>query len=183
VEARRLGPAALPGTWGRLLEEVAGAAPWLEASGLEPDAAAAEARSAAARRLLRARDAAARVLAAVARAEGPPAAAEQEAAIAARAYGVPVEDADVFPWRAEPDPLLRAAEALRAELLAGQAEERLAREAGGPEWWRARAAGALLRAAWAEGARRSPEELSRALGAAALDAGALDRVVRQRARL
>ena len=84
-------------------------------------------------------------------------------------------------WRVDPDPLLRSAEALRAELLAAQAESFLAKQAGGPAWWTSREAGAWLRAAWADGGRRSAAELSLATGHAALDAAALDAVVRERA--
>ncbi|ABC83493.1 hypothetical protein [Anaeromyxobacter dehalogenans] len=181
LEFRRLGPGAVSGTWAILLEEVAGAPQWLEAHGLEADPARAEARSAAARRLMRTREAAARVLAALAPAG--PAGAEARAALPARAYGCPVEEPDLVAWRLEPDPLLRSGEALRAELLAAQAELFLAGRAGTPAWWTSPAAGAWLVRTWADGTRRTPEELSLAMGLPGLDAAALDQVVRARTGL
>ncbi|MGC4000649.1 MAG: hypothetical protein QM767_25655 [Anaeromyxobacter sp.] len=177
VEARRLPPAWYPGAWGRLLEEVAGAPEWLAAHGATEEQAQGEARAAAGRRLLRARDAAARVLAALS-AQDPVAGA----ALAARAYGVPVEPGEVLPWAVNPDPLLQSAEALRVELLAAQAEVRLQQEAGAArEWWQAAAAGALLQALWREGAPSAPAALSARLGARSLDAAALAQRVRLRA--
>jgi hypothetical protein len=182
VEFRRLGPAAVPEAWGVLLEEVSGSADWLAEHGVDPEKARAEARAAAARRLLRAREAAARLLGGIARAEGP-ASAEREEALAARARGCPADPADPPEWRLEADPLLHSAETLRAELLAAQAELFLAGKAGAPAWWLARASGAWLVAAWTEGTRRSPQELSLALGQPGLDPAALDAVVRTRAGL
>lgn len=179
VEARRLGPAAAPRAWGLLLEAVAGTPEWLSGRGLPEPIVRAEATAAAARRLLRAREAAARLLDAAARAEGAPAA--RELALASRAFGVPAEEADVLAWRVEPDTLLRSAETLRAELLAAQAESSLVRRAGAPAWWTSREAGAWLRAEWAKGGRRTVAELSAATGHPALDAGALDAIVRARA--
>jgi hypothetical protein len=183
LEFRRLGPAALPETWGVLFEEVAGNAAWLAEQGVEPEQARVEARAAAARRLLRAREAAARLLAGIARAESPGTTAERAAALAARARGCPPDADDPPDWRLDADPLLRSAEALRAELLAAQVELFLVGKAGGAAWWRAPASGAWLTAAWAEGSRRSPEELSLALGQPGLDPAALDAVVRARAGL
>lgn len=179
LEFRRLGPGAVTATWAVLLEEVAGAPQWLEARGLGTEQARAEARSAAARRLLRTREAAARLLAALAPAGA--AGDEARAALPARAYGAPVEEPELAAWRIEPDALLRSAEALRAELLAAQAEQFLAGRAGAVAWWTSPAAGAWLVRAWADGTQRTPEELSLALGQPGLDAAALDRVVRARA--
>lgn len=178
VELRRLGPATVPLAWALLLEEVAGAPEWLSSHGVAEPQVRAEASAAAARRLLRAREAAARLLASLARAQGS--APGRDVALATRAFGVPADEADVMAWRADPDPLLRSAEALRAELLAAQAESFLAKLAGGPAWWTSREAGAWLRAAWAEGNRRSAAEVSLATGHASLDAGALDALVRER---
>lgn len=181
VELRRLGPAAVPEAFGVALEEVAGSAAWLASAGVPEGQARAEARAAAARRLLRARERAARVLAAVAR--PPDGVPGIDAALLARATGCAAEREDAIGWRLDPDPLLRAAEGLRAELLAAQLELGLARAAGGAEWWRSEAAGAWLAGAWADAAGRTPEELSASLGAKALDAGALVRVVEERAGL
>ena len=181
MELRRLGPASVPQAWAVLLEEVAGAPAWLAAQHVPEPQARAEARAAAARRLLRVRERAARLLAAVARAQGGEAGGE--AALLARATGCPTQPADAAGWLAEPDPLLRGAEALRAELLAAQLEARLARETGAPEWWRSPAAGAWLSGAWADSAGRTPEEISASLGEKALDAAALVKVVQERAGL
>jgi hypothetical protein len=109
--------------------------------------------------------------------------AARETALLARATGCPAQPADAVAWRVEPDPLLRAAEALRAELLAAQLESRLTREAGAPEWWRSQAAGTWLTGAWADSAGHTPEEISASLGENALDSGALVRIVRERAGL
>ena len=177
VEDRRLGPAALPEAWGRLLASVASAPEWLSAHGLAPEAVQREARVTAARRLHAARQAAARVLAEVARARDPGAAAPTGAALMRRASGHPLDAGEPLPWALEPDPLLRAADALQAELLAAQVERHLTRAAGGP-WWRARASGAWLAAAWAQGSRRSPADLARAMGTDGLDPVALDEVAR-----
>lgn len=179
VELRRLGSPSIPATWALLLEEVAGAPEWLAGRGLAEPLVRAEASAAAARRLLRAREAAGRVLATLGRAAAP----DAEVALVARVLGVPAEEPDALPWRVDPDPLLRSAEALRAELLTAQVETFLAKKAGGPAWWTSPAAGAWLRQAWAEGSRRSAAELSRAVGQPALDAAALDALVRARAGL
>lgn len=181
MELRRLGPASVPQAWGLLLEEVAGAPAWLAAQNVPEPQARAEARTAAARRLLRVRERAARLLAALARAQDLRSGGE--VALLARATGCPAQPADAVAWLAEPDPLLRTAEALRAELLAPQLEARLAREAGAPEWWSSPAAAAWLAGAWADAAGRTPDEISASLGEKALDAGALVKVVRERAGL
>jgi hypothetical protein len=181
VELRRLGPAALHQAWGILLEEVGGAPEWLVERGVEDDRARSEARVAAARRLLRAREAAARVLAAIARVRAPDDAAAEEVRLVARARGCPA-DVDPFPPQ-EPDPLLRTAETLRAELLAAQAEVFLATKGGGAAWWRSRVAGSWLVGAWADGSRRTPDELSRAMGQQGLGPAALEALVRERAGL
>jgi hypothetical protein len=176
-ELRRLGPAAIPEAWGILFEEVGGDPAWLAERGLDVEHAKAEARTAAARRLLRAREAAARVLAAIARARAPAESASEDARLLARAHGCPA-DRDPFP-PLEPDPLLRSAEALRAELLAAQAELFLEAKAGAA-WWRSPASGGWLRGAWAEGGRRTAEEVSLAMGQQGLDPAALEVLVKRR---
>lgn len=181
VELRRLGPPSVPATWALLLEDVTGAPEWLAGRGLAEPVVRAEASAAAARRLLRAREAAGRVLSNLGRAQG--AAVDRDVALAARVLGVPVQESDALFWRADPDPLLRSAEALRAELLAAQVETYLAGKAGSPAWWTSRSSGVWLRDAWAEGSGRSAAEISLAIGQPALDAGALDAIVRSRAAL
>jgi hypothetical protein len=101
--------------------------------------------------------------------------------LVARARGCPA-DVDPFPPQ-EPDPLLRTAETLRAELLAAQAEVFLATKGGGAAWWRSRVAGSWLVGAWADGSRRTPDELSRAMGQQGLGPAALEALVRERAGL
>jgi hypothetical protein len=177
MELRRLGPASVPQAWAIVFEEIAGTSGWLAAQGLPEAQAREEARVAAARRLLRVRESAARLLAAMARAQGG---GGGEAALLARATGCPAQPSDASAWLAEPDPFLRAAEALRAELLAAQLETRLAREAGSPAWWQSPAAGAWLAGAWADCAGHTPEEISASLGEKALDAAAILRVVGER---
>lgn len=179
AELRRLGPAAIPAAFGILFEEVAGAPEWLTAHDLEAAQASLEARAAAARRLFRTRELAGRVLAAADRAEGV---APQDATLFTRVTGCPLEEADLVPWRLDPDPLLRASEGLLAELLAAQAELRLVRGAGAT-WWRAPASAGALGELWAAGAGHTPEELSQAIGEKALDSAALVKVTRARAGL
>ena len=178
MELRRLGPASVPEAWALLFEEVAGVPAWLAAQGVPDAQARAEARVAAARRILRVRERAARLLASLAHAQDG--GSRAEARLYARATGCPAEPEDGLSWRVEPDPLLHSAEGLRAELLAAQLEARLAREAGGPEWWRAPAAGAWLIRAWPDSAGRTAEELSASLGERALDAGALLSIAAER---
>lgn len=183
LEFRRLGPAAIPETWAQLFEALAGDPLWLSERGLEGEALRDEVRTAAARRLHDAREAAARVIFEVERARDPAGAAARWPALAERAFLHPEDDGVPAPWRTEPDPLLRAAEALRARLLAARAEVFLAERAGSPAWWRAKGAGAWLRATWAAGSRHTPEELAAAMGAKGLDAAALAEVARARAEL
>ncbi|HYG68619.1 MAG TPA: hypothetical protein VD838_13200, partial [Anaeromyxobacteraceae bacterium] len=172
-----------PSTWARLFEALAGDPLWLSERGLEGDALRDEVRAAAARRLHDARDAAARVIFEVERARDPSAAEAAWPALAARAFLHPAEEDAPPPWRTDPDPLLHAAETLRAVLLAAQAEVFLAERAGSPAWWRAKRAGEWLRGTWAAGSRHAPEELAAAMGARALDAAALERIARARAAL
>jgi hypothetical protein len=177
VEARRLLPAALPDAWGRLLAGVAAAPEWLSARGLDAEAVRREVRVAAARRLRDAREAAALVLAEVARAREPASAAARWAVLGPRALGHPLDPGEPAPWVSEPDPLLRAAETLQGVLLEAQVEAALGRKAGGP-WWRSPQAGAWLAGAWADGALRSAADLARSLGAAGLDPAPLDELTR-----
>ena len=179
LEFRRLGPVTAD-AWGALFEELAGDPAWLaEKTGLSPDNLEPVVLAAAARRLHLARDAAARLLFEAGRPADPAAAEALARAVAARAFLHPVEPAEAALWTAEPDPLLRSADALDAAMLAAQAEAWLAR-LGGPAWWRSEKAGAALRAAWAEGSRLPPGELSRALGFERLDPAALAAACRAR---
>jgi len=176
VEFRRLG-AVTPDAWSTLFEELSGEAGWLaQHTGLSEHLVEPIVRAAAARRLHAAREAAARLLL-----ELPPGPLPERArALAERAFARPVEAEEALLLAAEPDPLLRSADALAAMLIAAQAEAYLARLAG-PTWWREEKAGAFLRAAFAEGTRLAPADLSRALGFADLDADALVQVVRAHA--
>jgi hypothetical protein len=183
LEFRRLGPPSIPETWAQLLEALAGDPLWLSERGLEGEVLRDEVRAAAARRLHQAREAAARVIFEVGRARDPQGAPARWPALAQRAFLHPEDDDVPAPWRTEPDPLLRSAEALRASLLAARAEVFLAERAGSPAWWRARRAGEWLRTTWAAGSRHTPEELAAAMGAKGLDAGALEKIARARAEL
>jgi hypothetical protein len=156
-EDRRLPPAWLGEAWGLLFEEIAADPAWLRARGLAADAAEREARIAVARRIHATRLAAARVLIEVGRARDPANAAARWALLGPRALGHPLEGGEPPPWRLDPDPLLRAADALRAEVLARQISESLAALAGDRPWWRSPAAGDWLRRAWAGGGGWTPE--------------------------
>jgi hypothetical protein len=183
LEFRRLGPAAIPETWAQLLEALAGDPLWLSERGLEGEALRDEVRAAAARRLHATREAAARVIFEIARARDPAAAAAGWPALAERAFLHPADENAPPPWRTDPDPLLRAAEALRARLLAARAEVFLAERAGAPAWWRSKRAGEWLKTTWAAGSRHTPEELAAAMGARGLDAAALEKIARARAEM
>lgn len=180
LEFRRLGSAALPDAAGLLLEAVATTPEWLADRDGDAERRAETARAGIAERLHRARTAAARVLWEIARAKAPERAAAAWAEISTRAFGHP-DDVPEPVERAGSDPLLRAAEDLRAEVLAAQLEGWLARE-DGTAWWRSERAGAWLRAAWADGGRRTPDELAATTGATGLDPGALDAIARDRMR-
>jgi hypothetical protein len=182
VEFRRLGDVVVR-TWGLLFEEVAGDPAWLlERTGDTEHHIAPAVRAAAARRLHAARDAAARLLLEVRRPQDPARAREHAAQVLERAWSRPVSAHETALALASRDPLLRAADELRATLLAAQAEAFLASRAGGPPWWREARSGAWLRRAFADGARVSPEDLARAFGAPAVRPAALAEVARARVR-
>jgi hypothetical protein len=155
-EDRRLPPAWQTLAWGLLFEAIADDRAWLLAQGVAPEAAEREARVAAVRRTHAARAAAATVLIEVARARDPATAPARWSELAPRAYGHPLERGAPLPWRLEPDPLLRAADTLRAHLLAGRLAAELAARSGGLPWWRSPAAGTWLRERWAAGGGASP---------------------------
>jgi len=182
LEFRRLGPPALSASWALLAEGVTASPEWLSTHGVEGDRLRETVRAAAARRLQAVRGAAARVLFEIRRAREPARAAEIWRAVSERAFGH--ADEELAPAvRLDPDPLLRAAEELRAELLAAQLEAHLARLAGDGPWWRSTRAGEWLRRTWAEGTRATPEERSASMGYAALDADALEALWRARCGL
>jgi hypothetical protein len=155
-EDRWLPPAWQTLAWGLLFEEIAADRDWLLAHGVAPEAAEREVRVAAVRRTHAARAAAATVLIEVARARDPATAPARWAELAPRAFGHPLERGAPLPWRLEPDPLLRAADTLRAHLLAGRLAAELAARSGGQPWWRSPAAGAWLRERWAAGGGAAP---------------------------
>jgi len=175
AERRLVAPAAAE-AWGLLLSEVTASPAWLTSQGLEAEGARREARVAAARRLHAARRAAARVLVEVARAREPASVQALWATLGPRSLGHPIDRGEPPPGAHLPDPLLEAAETLRAILLAAQVEAHL--ETLGAPWWRSPEAGAWLKSTWAEGARRTPEAVARTLGASGLDPAALDARVR-----
>lgn len=180
VEFRRLGPASGPETWGRLLAGLASDPAWLaERAGLSNHALGREVRAALAERLHEVRLSAARLLAEVERAD-PSRAAGADARLLSRALCRPVEVEEARRWPLARDPLLRSAEALRAQLLAAQAEAFLAKRAGTAAWWRSKENGEWLAKVWAEGSRPTAEELSLAMGYAALDPSALAATARAR---
>jgi len=178
LEFRRLG-AVTADVWASLFEGLAGDPGWLaERTGLAEGHLAPLIRAAAARRLHQARRFAARVLVELARANGRDAAAAR--AILERAFARTVEADELDLFLADRDPLLAAADGLRALLLAAQAEQQLVALVRGP-WWRSPASGVALTAEFAEGSRLAPADLARALGAATLDGEALADSARARA--
>ncbi len=180
MEFRRLGPSAIPEAWAQLVEGIAETPEWLASRGLGGERLRDALQAGAARRLHAVRSAAARVLLEVERAKAPARTGEIWAAVSARAFGH-AGDSLAPGWQLEGDPLLRAADDLRARLLAAQAEKFLTRAAKGEPWWRSREAGEILRRTWPEGTRALPEERSAAMGYPALDAEALESLLRARA--
>ena len=150
-EDRRLPPAWHTQAWGLLFEEIASSPDWLRARGVSPEAAQREADLDAGRRVHVTRAAAATVLIELARARDPASAAALWSELGPRALGHPIDRREPAPWRLDPDPLLRAADTLRAHLLARQLFASLAALAGDRPWWRSPAAGDWLRRAWAGG--------------------------------
>jgi hypothetical protein len=178
VEFRRLG-GVVPRTWSVLFEEVAGDPAWLlERTGDTEHHLAPVVHAAAARRLHLARDAALRLLLEVRRPRDPARARE----LVERAWARPVTQDETTVLLAARDPLLHSADALRAMLLAAEAEAFLARRAAGSPWWRDARNGAWLRRAFAEGARLPPEALAAAMGARAVAPAALADLARARVR-
>ncbi|MFL5271382.1 MAG: hypothetical protein ACJ79E_04885, partial [Anaeromyxobacteraceae bacterium] len=180
LEFRRLG-AVTAETWAALFEGLAGDPAWLaERTGLSEAHLARLVRAGAARQLHEARALAARILVEVGRAGGPAFTPGIARTVIERAFARPVENDELELFLGARDPLLESADALRALLLAAQAEAFLRARTPAP-WWRAPEAGALLGAAFAEGSRLAPPALARSLGAATLDASALDATARSRA--
>jgi hypothetical protein len=180
LEFRRLG-AVTGEAWATLFEDLAGDPGWLgERTGLGDSHLAALIRATAARRLHRARTLAACMLVEIGRARGQGAAAAK--AILERAFARPVEAEELELFLADRDPLLQSADALRALLLAADAEAFLAARVPAP-WWRAKESGALLAGLFADGSRLDPTALAHALGASALGAAALDASTRARAQI
>jgi hypothetical protein len=180
VEFRRLG-AVTARSWGILFEELAGDPAWLAARTGENDHHLSPVvRVAAARRLHAAREAALRVLLEVRR----PRTAEEAVALLERAYAHPASADEVALALSDRDPLLQSADALRAMLVAAQAEATLGAwsAAAGSPWWKDPKNGAWLSRAFAEGSRPTPAAIARALGASGLRAAALADRTRERLR-
>jgi hypothetical protein len=180
LEFQRLG-AITADAWAGLFEDLAGEPGWLARhTGVSESHLAPIVRAAAARRLHRARSLAARVLVELGRARDPAFGGAAAKTVLERAFRHPVDADELELFLAERDPLLESADALRALLIAAQAEAYLA--ARGPlPWWLSTESGAALAALFADGSRLDPAALARALGAAALDATALDSSSRARA--
>jgi hypothetical protein len=173
LEDRRLGPPAVPETWGYLLEGLTADPAWLqERAQLGGHALAREVRVAHAERLHRTRLLAARVLREVDRWRGGDPGPAGDAAVLGRALCRAVGVEEAARWPIARDPLLRSAEALQASLLAAQLESFLAGRARGP-WWRSPENGAWLAATWSRGSRIGPEELARSAGFAGVEPGPL----------
>lgn len=181
LEFRRLG-AVTAETWGGLFEDLAGDPGWLgERTGLVESHVAFLVRSAVARRLHQARTLAARILVEVARAGAPERAGAAARPILERAFAHGVEPEELELFLLDADPLLEAADELRALLLAAQAQALLAEKADGP-WWRSAASGAWLEAAFADGSRLAPADLARSFGAEGVGPAALVAASAARAR-
>jgi hypothetical protein len=156
-EDRRLPPAWQTLAWGLLFEEIASDPAWLAGRGLSPEGVRREVSVAAGRSIHATRAAAATVLIEVARAQAPASATARWAELGPRAFGHPLDRGEPAPWRLDPDPLLRAADILRAHLLAAKLSASLTALAADRPWWRSPAAGAWLRSAWAGGGGWDPE--------------------------
>ncbi len=179
-EFRRLG-SVTAAAWAALFEDLASDPAWLgERTGRAPQDLTRMVCAALARRLHVVRALAARVLVEIARAREPRSARDRAKAILERATARAVDPDELDLFLAEREPLLESADELRAALLAAQARAFVAGDGAKP-WWRNEEAGRRLASAFADGSRLDPAALSRALGAPALDAGALDALTRARA--
>ncbi len=181
LELRRLGGVTSE-TWAELFADLASDPGWLtERAGLEAAQLRPLVRASAARRLHEARTQAARILVEVARSRLPANRAGAAAKpVLERAFGRPIGPEELELFILERDPLLESADALRASLLAADAQALLASRS--PKgWWAAKESGSFLGAVFADGSRLDPEALSGLLGAAALDASALEATTRARA--
>jgi hypothetical protein len=168
VEFRRLGHLTAS-VWATLFEDLAGDPRWLaERTLLVESHLAPIVRAAVARRLHDARLLATRVLFELARAADPAAPARP---FLERGLMRPAGAEELELFALERDPLLASADALHALLLAAQAQAHLGGEDG--RWWARPAAGARLRALFADGSRLGPAELARELGAEGVGAAAL----------
>ena len=180
LEFRRLGNVTAA-TWAALVEDLASEPAWLsDRTGRSVSEIAPMACAAATRRLHAVRSLAARVLVEIARAREPAAGAKARA-ILERASARPVDEDELRLFLAVREPLLESADSLRATLLAAQAWAFLAGRSAKP-WWTDPESGQWLASAFAEGSRLDARARSRALGAPALDAAALDAATRARAR-
>jgi hypothetical protein len=179
LEFRRLGTVTAA-AWAALFEDLAGDPTWLaERTGLAETHVAPLVRAAAVRRLHQARVLAARILVEIARAQRPGKATDVAKPILERAFARAVDADELDLFLLERDPTLEAADRLQAILLAAHAAAFLG-DRDPPAWWRSKANGAFLVAAFAEGSRPTPAELARSLGGASLDPRVLDAVTRER---
>ncbi|HET7752678.1 MAG TPA: hypothetical protein VFK85_02110 [Anaeromyxobacteraceae bacterium] len=180
VEFRRLGNTTGE-TWALLFEELAGDPAWLLLqTGDTEHHLVPVVRSAAARRLHGAREAAARLLLELRRPASAAEAPRVATGILERAFARPVSPDEVAIALAERDPLLQSAVTLRAAVLAAQGESFLAAGAG-ETWWKDDRVGAFLGRAFAAGSRPDAAALAASFGSARLDASAL--AIRSRERI
>lgn len=180
LEFRRLGTVTAE-CWAFLFEDLAGDPSWLsERTKLADSHLTPVVRAAAARRLHAARTLAARILVEIEREREPGRARDAAKAVLESAFARPVEADELQLFLQEREPLLESADALRALLLAAQAQAFLSNRAGS-SWWRSKESGQWLATAFAEGSRLDPGELARSFGAPGVDASALAASSRVRA--
>ena len=180
LEFRRLGTVTAE-CWAFLFEDLAGDPSWLsERTKLADSHLTPVVRAAAARRLHAARTLSARILVEIEREREPGRARDAAKAVLESAFARPVEPDELQLFLQERDPLLESADALRALLLAAQAQAFLSNRAGS-SWWRSKESGQWLATAFAEGSRLDPGELARSFGAPGVDASALAASSRVRA--
>jgi hypothetical protein len=85
-----------------------------------------------------------------------------------RAYGFPMEPADVEYYLVEQEPYMQSADSLRGLILAARLRDVFIHEFG-KRWWRDPAAGDKLRDSWSAGQRDVAEVVARQAGMRALD--------------
>lgn len=164
-ELGKLGDSALAEGMGGLFEDLLQDPVWLEQfAQLSGDKAADYLGAASAFELFQLRRAAGHVLfEAAAHGADPIDPVSEYAKVMARAYGVPLDEADLPRAAYEREDFFASADKLRSAFLAAQLQGQL-KARFGPSWWNTPQAASFLKPLWAKGNSATPEEVARSFG-------------------